>query len=195
MARDEMQIGESRGKGQTTGQASCQASEIDQLRADLQRSESARRSMEDRLNRIESQGGGKPAAAIDPTHQQLDREQAAESRRQAKETEIVQRHEAEDRSISDNSLWWVMLTPSDGRTTSPYLDVPRIFHCEKHEAMDRFMHHYNIQSTEHRFTVQAATKEQWMQQRARDKAARTSGQHFSCEQIMAEAGLAAPVAA
>ena len=108
---------------------------------------------------------------------------------------MVQRHESEDRSIEPNSLWWVMLTPTDGKTISPYLDVPRIFHCEKHEATNRFMRHYNINGTEHRFDIQPATKDQWRQQRERDKAARTSGHHFSREQIMAEAGLAAPVAA
>jgi hypothetical protein len=194
MARDnEMQIGESRNKGQTSGQTPGQ-SEADHLRGEREKMEVERKALEATMDRFKSMMSGKADASVDVTQQQLDRDQMVEARRQAKEAELVRKHEAEDRSIEPNSLWWVTLTPTDGKSISPYLDVPRIFHCEKHEAMDRFMEHYGIRSTEHRFDIHPATKQQWQCQRERDKAARTSNQHFSREQIMAEAGLS-PVAA
>lgn len=60
-----------------------------------------------------------------------------------------------------DSYWRVSLqkTRADHPELSPFMDRPRVFRCEKHQAMDLFNRHYSIRSTIHRYVIEPATFE------------------------------------
>jgi hypothetical protein len=84
------------------------------------------------------------------------------------------------------TLWWVIMEvePGSGKTLAPYMDVPRIFQCEKYEAVDLFKKFYGIRATENTLTVRAATDEEFAAQKKRDKM-QADGIRFSRDQIIA----------
>ena len=72
-------------------------------------------------------------------------------------------------SKADREYWKVSLQPAPDHKLAPYMDRPRVFLCDKADAVNEFKKFYGIISTIHNFVVESATDEEWEAQKETDK--------------------------
>lgn len=70
---------------------------------------------------------------------------------------------------ADSKYWKVYLQPAPDHKLAPYMDMPRVFLCDKGEAVEKFKKFYGIIATVHSFVVEPATEEEFKLQTDTDK--------------------------
>lgn len=65
--------------------------------------------------------------------------------------------------------WKVSITPTSGHVMSNFMDMPRVFLCEKSEAVGLFKKFYGILSTIHSFNVEKASEQEFSAQKKVDE--------------------------
>jgi hypothetical protein len=87
-------------------------------------------------------------------------------------------NEKQQRKVSDvlekavqksSNLFRVYLQAAPDHHLAPFMDRPRVFQCEKGDAVECFKKFYGIIATVHSFVVEPASEEEWYAQVEDDK--------------------------